>query len=205
MLPKGKIKCSCGACILTLNDSRPKYSLLCACEDCRLALSWASQFGGKPPDNLLYSIYLRSDFAEVTGLNSMRTTQLRDNARSTRIYCKKCYSCIGIDHINYANNVFMIQPDYCEQDFSTWIEPKAVIFLCDYPEKTVPLPSENIPIFHTFKYPQERQRFLDITPIGETLAPPKFPAVGKTIREIIATLNNTENLALQSGDELISC
>jgi len=95
----------------------------------------------------------------------------------------------------------MIQPDYCEQDFSTWVEPKAVIFLCDYPEETAPLPSENIPIFHTFKYPQERQRFLDITPIGESLAPPKTPAVGQTFREIIATLNNTENLALQSGDK----
>ena len=41
---------------------------------------------------------------------------------------------------------------------------------------------------------------MDVTAIGEILAPPKIPAISQTFREIIATLNNTENLALQSGD-----
>ena len=96
----------------------------------------------------------------------MRATQLSENARLTRIYRKKCSSCIGIDHINDANNVFIIQPDYGEQKFSAWVEPKGVTFLCDCPEGNAPLPSDVIPVFHPFRYPQERRRVSDVAPIG---------------------------------------
>jgi len=44
--------------------------------------------------------------------------------------------------------------------------PSAIICLCDYPEAKAPAVSDDLPNFHTFKYPQERQHFLDIQPIG---------------------------------------
>ena len=44
---KNKISCSCGKCGIELNDTSPKYSVMCACEDCRQALSWAQKNGGK--------------------------------------------------------------------------------------------------------------------------------------------------------------
>ena len=44
---KNKISCSCGKCGIELNDTSPKYSVMCACEDCRQALSWAEKNGGK--------------------------------------------------------------------------------------------------------------------------------------------------------------
>ena len=46
---KNKISCSCGSCQLFLNDPLPKYSVMCACEDCRQALRWAEINGGKKP------------------------------------------------------------------------------------------------------------------------------------------------------------
>ena len=196
---KGKISCSCGACSLTVNDSRLQFSLLCACEDCRQAQAWASKFGGKEPKDILYLIYLRSDISEVVGLDSMRATQLRQDARSTRIHCNHCYSCIAVDHFNYANNIFMILPDHCLQDFDTNSEPKAVVNLCDYPRELADLPSDEIPVFHTFKYTQERQRYLDISRAREVFSPPDTPAEGQTIRDVIASIGEVEVLDLEVG------
>ena len=51
---KNKISCSCGKCGIELNDTSPKYSVMCAWEDCRQALSWAEKNGGKKPKNILY-------------------------------------------------------------------------------------------------------------------------------------------------------
>ena len=58
---KNIISCSCGSCQLFLNDPLPKYSVMCACEDCRHALIWAEINGGKKPEDILYSVYFRSD------------------------------------------------------------------------------------------------------------------------------------------------
>ena len=110
----GKISCSCGSCSLSLNDTSPKYSVLCACEDCRQALCWALKNGANTPKNILYSVYFRSDFSGFTGVDKMIAIQLRDDTNSTRDFCKNCFSCIAIDHVNYQNNVFMIQPDYSD-------------------------------------------------------------------------------------------
>ena len=54
---KNKISCSCGSCELFLNDPLPKYSVMCACEDCRQALRWAEINGGEKPGDILYSVY----------------------------------------------------------------------------------------------------------------------------------------------------
>ena len=81
----------------------------------------------------------------------MRVVQLRHDARSTRIYFTNCYSYTVVDHVNFANNILMIMLGYCEQDFVTILEPKAVLNLCDYPGNLADLPSDKIPVFHIFK------------------------------------------------------
>ncbi|MEZ7880775.1 MAG: hypothetical protein QMC11_11225, partial [Rhodospirillales bacterium] len=170
--------------------------VLCACEDCRQALCWASKNGANTPKNILYSVYFRSDFSGFTGVDKMIAIQLRDDTNSTRDFCKNCFSCIAIDHVNYQNNVFMIQPDYSDQNFKTECPPKAVINLIDYPGDIATLESDEIPIFHTTRFTQERKRFLSIYPISEFLAPPKSPATGLTIREIISKMNDIDILNL---------
>ena len=81
MNEKNTISCCCGACSLKLNEPSPKFSLMCACEDCRQALRWAAQRGGKEPKDIIYSVYLRSDIHSYDGLEHMIVTQLRSDAR----------------------------------------------------------------------------------------------------------------------------
>ena len=175
---------------------------MCACEDCRQALRWAEINGGKKPKDILYSVYFRSDIKSYSGIENMIATQLRGDASSTRIYCKNCYSCFAVDHVNYQNNVFMIQPDYCKQNFNVQIPPLAVLNLQDYPGEFADIDSDTIPVFHSRKYPQERKRFLSIDPLSEFLAPPKTPAKGTTIREIISKIGKIRVLDLIRGDNL---
>ena len=202
MYKKNKISCSCGSCKIFLNDPTPKFSLLCACEDCRQGLRWAEKNGGKKPKDILYSVYFRSDIHSCEGIEHMTATQLRKDARSTRIYCKKCFSCVAIDHVFYQNNIFMIQPEHCEYNFVIESPPKAVINLIDYPGEFADLDSETIPVFHTNKYPQERNRFRSIEPISDFLCPPKTPAEGMTIRELITKIGKIRILDLIRGDNL---
>ena len=199
MALKAEISCACGACGLTLNDPTPKMSLLCACEDCRQAAAWAATKGGNAPRDLIRAVYFRSDFSDVRGLDNMRAAQLRDGARSARIYCKSCYSCIAIDHDAYADNVFNVHTDHCQPSFEISIEPTAMIQLCDYPGDIAPIPSEQIPVFHTFRYPQELARFRALPAVGKCFSPPLTPARGQTIRDIIAHLEPVEVLGLRQG------
>ena len=194
-----QLSCDCGVCRLTLNDPVPRYSVLCACEDCRQALRWAAKFGGETPEDLLRGVYFRSDFSEIMGKEYIIATKLRNDNKSIRLFCKKCYSCVGVDHEAYQNNVFLSIPEHCSINFCITIEPKAVLFLQDYPGEIADVPSETIPVFHNMKYPQERARFRSIDPIGVTLSPPTTPAKGITIRDLIADLT-IENLKLEPGN-----
>ena len=200
MASKAEISCACGACGLTLNDPTPQMSLLCACEDCRQAAAWAATKGGNAPRDIIYSVYCRSDFSDVRGLDNMCAARLRDDGRSTRIYCKSCYACVAIDHVvSYANNVFMVQPDHCRPNFDVTVAPTAMIQLREYPGDLAPTPSAQLPVFHTFRYPQERARFVALPAVGKCFSPPPIPARGQTIRDIIGRLAPVEVLGLRQG------
>ena len=200
MSAKNTISCHCGACSLKLNDPSPKFSLMCACEDCKQALSWAAQRGGKKPKDIIYSAYFRSDIQSYAGIENMTVTQLRSNAKSTRVYCKNCFSCIAIDHIVYENNVFMMQPEHCVQDFNANTPPKAIIHLVDYNGEVSDIPSDTIPVFHSLHYPQERKRFRAIKPISESFSPSKSILLGITLRDLISEINKVEVLHLEKGN-----
>ena len=193
------IACSFGKCELVLNERRAKFAVLCACEDCRQALSWGASKGGDKPELLVFGCYMRSDIARVKGQSEMRAVQLRDDARSTRVYCSSCYSVIGVDHPVYEDNVFLMWPKHCQTTCDVDLEPTAVLFLKDYPEEIAPVPSEEIPVFHTLLYPQERTRFTSIPIVANTLCPPSSPPKGQTLRQLIDSLGGVETLGLDRG------
>ena len=175
-----------------------RYSVLCSCEDCRQALAWGASKGGNKPEQIVFGCYMQSDIAHVKGQSEMRAVQLRDGARSTRVYCASCYSIIGIDHPSYQDNVFLIFPKHCQTTCDVDLEPAAVLFIRDYPEEVAPVPSEEIPVFHTFVYPQERARFFFYSDTN-TLCPPSSPPKGQSLSQLIDALGEVEILGLERG------
>jgi len=203
MQNSSSISCSCGKCELVLNEGRAKLAVLCGCEDCRQALSWGASRGGNKPELILFACYMRSDIARVKGQSEMRAVQLRDDARSTRVYCSSCYSVIGVDHPAYQDNVFLMWPKHCQTTCDVDLEPAAVLFLRDYPEEIAPVPSEEVPVFHTFVYPQERARFLSIPIVANSFCPPPSPPKGQTLSQLIGSLGEITVLGLGRGQPVL--
>ena len=145
------IKCNCKRCKIYLNDSKIYYSVYCGCEDCRQAAEWGHYKGGPIPEKLQKLIYVRSDIKKIEGKKYMHAYQLRDDARSTRIYCTKCYSIIGIDHPNYKDNVFMLIPQLCKTNLDLSIKPTAAIFMKDYPHQDISMIDDDVLFMKDFK------------------------------------------------------
>ena len=108
-----KISCKCGACEFTLADEKSTVSFLCGCEDCRQALQWGFKNGGVEPDPLPRLYYMRSDITDVKGRDKMVAVKLREDGRSTRVYCTNCYSILGVDNPSYRDNIFLNFPEHC--------------------------------------------------------------------------------------------
>ena len=193
------IACSCGQCRLTLTDNHPIMSLYCECKDCRQAIKWGELRGGKAPQKLSQAGYVRADIISVDGENHMKPFQLRNPAKSTRVYCKSCYSILGINHPAYSNNVFMFFPHHCEADMDLSIKPCAAIHMSSHPyDEKADIPYE-IPVFHNLDYSQERDRFLSIVDVKKAFRKPLKSPVGKTFKELIKSLADIEVLNLEIG------
>ena len=46
--------------------------------------------GGAAFIDIYCSVYCRSDFGEIVGRDNIHVTQIREDAKSIRIYCKTC-------------------------------------------------------------------------------------------------------------------
>jgi len=193
--------CHCGACGFDLTLPIPKLSLLCGCEDCLQALEWGSSKGGKKPAVLPELIYVSSDILTVTGKKFMKAFHLREGAKSTRVYCTLCFSVIGVDHPSYRNNVFMFFKKHCRTNFDVLQIPAAAIYLNELPDLSkaeVPL---GIPVFHSFRFPQEETRFRAI--VAQTFKESDSSILGQSLQKVIKTLDSVEVLNLEKGKKLL--
>ena len=202
---QAKIACTCNACELTLADGKATLCLLCGCEDCRQALQWGYKNGGVKPDPLPRVYYMRSDIIDVKGRDHMVVVKIREDGRSRRIYCTKCYSILGVDHPNYTNNlIFVNWPKHCINSGDLTAPLSAIIMLIDYSERIGPIPVENVPVFHTLRYPQERARLRSIEAVASTFSPPTEPIEGITLAALIDRLGPPLVLNLEKGKDLLS-
>ena len=161
-MPVGKnesISCSCGSCSITVANGRPVQHFLCGCEDCRQALQWCHIHGGIKPDPIPDLYYIPADITDHRGKEHMEAFKLRENGRSTRLVCKICHSLIAVDHPFYKSKVFLFFPKHCVTQIDLSLPPKAYIMMNDYSEDIGPLPTKDIPLFSSFKFKQERDRF----------------------------------------------
>ena len=184
---EAEISCKCSRCKLTLNYASPSLCLLCGCKDCREALIWGFKQGGNAPQILPQLLYIRSDIKKIKGLEFLRAFQLRENSKSTRVYCIKCFSILGVDHPGYKNNVFMFFKGFCQANFDLEIKPSAAIFLKDFPEHLTYEIDDDLDKYWSFTT-KERERFFMIPEVSNSLREVLIHPKGITFREMIHKL-----------------
>ena len=193
------IACKCGSSALTIADGKAILCFECGCEDCRQALHWGHKNGGVEADPLPRVYYMRSDIVGIKGKANMKAFKLRKDGRSTRIHCIKCYSVLGVDHPVYESNVFLNFPKYCNNggDLSTPLA--AYIHMADYSDDD-PFPTEDVPLFVSIRFPQERQRLLSIPAVRNAFKKPTEPIKGMTLTSLIESLGSVTVLELVKGE-----
>ena len=147
------ITCRCGKCSMTVAGKTTMLSLRCGCVECRQELLWSTS--GKVPN-------------------------LSCTGRSTRIYFTPCYSVLGVDHPTYQNSVFLNLPDHCANHCDLSVPLSAYLNMIDYSTELGSLPTLDVPLFATTRFPQERKRLLSLSGMADTLRTSTEPLRGLT-------------------------
>ena len=142
----GTIGCDCGRCEITVADNRAVQYFRCGCEDCRQGIEWGAAKGTVLPDQLPHGYYIPADITSIKGKEFMSAYKLREDGRSIRVYCNKCWSLIGIEHPAYHSNVFYIFPKHCVAECDLSVPLTAILFMKDY-TKDYELPPEMTYLF----------------------------------------------------------
>ena len=130
---------------------------------------------------------MRSDIVDIKGREHMRAFKLRKDGRSTRIHCLKCYSVLGVDHPVYQSNVFLNFAKYCNNGGNLSTPLAAYINMIDYSDDE-PFPTEDVPLFVSTRFPQERQRLLSLPELKHAFhgfKEPTEPIRGLTLTSLI--------------------
>ena len=195
----GSVGCICGKCKLSVADSKAIQYFRCGCEDCRQGMEWAQTHGGVKPDQLPHAYYIPADIISVKGKEFMKTFMLREDGRSTRLYCGKCWSLIAIEHPSYQSNVFLINPKHCKTDCDLSVPLTAIIFMKDYPEEYEAPPEDDVPLFYSFEYDQERNRFFSLPTVANTFKQRANSLKGTSFTSLIHSFGDPEILNLEKG------
>ena len=193
-----KITCRCGKSSINLKTEKIYRTLICACEDCRQALEWAHKQGGVKPNDLPKLVYVDSNIESFSGLENVGAFQLRKGAKSTRVYCKKCFSIIAVDHPGYNNERFMFFENHCYTTLDTSMEPNAIIYLDHLPEGTKEKIPDDLPRFRDIDKPDQWDEFATLL---EKTASPSSVREGKGLRlyNLLDKIGHIEVLNLEPG------
>ena len=172
--------------------------MICACEDCRQALEWAHKQGGVKPNALPKLVYVDSNIESFSGLENMRAFQLRKGSKSTRIYCKECFSILAVDHPNYNNERFMFFENHCSTTLDTSLKPNAITYLDHLPEGSKEIIPTDLPQFRDLDKPDQWEEF---SALLEKTAHPSSASEGKGLRlhNILEKIGYIEVLNLEPG------
>jgi hypothetical protein len=155
---------------------------------------------GAKPEPLLLLYYLRSDMVDVNGNAYMKAFKLRRTGRSTRIYCTKCYSVLGVDHPTYPNSVFLSLPDHCANHCDLSLPLSAYLNMIDYSTEWGPLSTEDVPLLVTTRFPQERKRLLSLSDMADIFRTLTERLRGLTLAFLIQSLGEVTILNLAKGE-----
>ena len=193
-----KITCHCGRCCINLEIEKVYRTLICVCEDCRQALEWAQKQGGVKPNALPKLVYVHSNIESFSGLENMRAFQLRKGSKSTRLYCKECFSILAVDHPDYNNDRFMFFENHCSTTLDTSLKPNAITYLDHLPEGSKEIIPGDLPQFRDLDMPDQWEEFAALL---EKTASPSSVREGKGLRlyNILEKICHIEVLNLEPG------
>ena len=202
----GTIGCNCGKCEITVADNRAVQYFRCGCEDCRQGIEWgSSKKTTKPsictgkPDQLPHGYYIPADIISIKGKEFMSAYKLREDGRSIRLYCNQCWSMIAIDHPAYQSNVFYIFPKHCVAECDLSVPLTAILFMKDYPKDYQSPPEDDVPLFYSFEYDQEKKRFYSLPAVSNTFKQRTDPLKGINFTALIDSLGTPKILDLEKG------
>ena len=198
-LQSGTIGCNCGKCEITVADNRAVQYFRCGCEDCRQGAEWGSSKGSVQPDQLPHLYYIPADITATKGKELMSAYKLREDGRSTRLYCSQCWSLIAVDHPAYQSSVFLIFPKHCRTNCDLSVPLTAILFMKDYPKEYEPPPEDDVPLFYSFEYNQERNRFRSLPTVANTFKQRTDPLKGINFTALIESLGTPKILDLEKG------
>ena len=198
-LQSGTIGCNCGKCEITVADNRAAQYFLCGCEDCRQGAEWGASKGGVKSDQLPHLYYIPADIISIKGKEFMSAYKLREDGRSTRLYCNQCWSLIAVDHPAYQSNVFLIFPKHCSTNCDLSVPLTAILFMKDYPKDYETPPEDDVPLFYSFEYDQEKKRFFSIPTVLNTFKQRTDPLKGINFTALIDSLGTPKILDLEKG------
>lgn len=154
-----KITCRCANSSINLKTEKVYRTLIRACEDCRQALEWAYKVGGEKPSDLPKLVYVDYDIESFSGLENMRAFQLRKGSKSTRLYCKECFSILAVDHPNYNNEQFMFFKNHCSTTLHTSLKPNAITYLDHLLKGSKEIIPGDLPQFRDLDKPDQWEEF----------------------------------------------
>ena len=73
----------------------------------------------------------------------------------------------------------------------------------DYPEDYEIPPEDDVPLFYSFEYKQERQRFSSLLTVANTFKRRTDPLKGTNFTELVNSLGEPEILNLERGKRFI--
>ena len=193
-----KITCHCERCSINLGVNNVYRTLICACEDCRQALEWAHKKGGEKPNDLPKLVYVDSNIESFSGLENMGAFQLRKGSKSTRIYCRECFSILAVDHPNYNNERFMFFENHCLTTLDTFLKPNAIMYLDHLPKGTKEIIPNDLPQFRDLDKPEQWKKFAAL--LEETASPSSVKeGIGIRLYDILEKIGHIEVLNLEPG------
>ena len=202
-LQSGTIGCNCGKCEITVTDNRAVQYFRYGYEDCRQGIEWVSSENRVMPDQLPHSYYIPADAIFIKGEEFMNTYKLPEDGRSIRLYCNQCWSLIAVDHPAYKSNVFLIFPKHCIAKCDLSVPLTTILFIKDYPEDYQSPPEDDIPLFYSFEYYQEKNRFYSLPTIANTFKQRTDTLKGINFTALIDSLGTPKILDLKKGKRFL--
>jgi hypothetical protein len=157
--------------------------------------------------------YFENDMTVLRGEENLDSFKIRDDALSTRLFCKLCHTHLLVDNPFYAGNCTAVYPEVCHlspsaEQLFTRIPPSIIYCTSDWPTDKGPLPDYKLRSETQFKCHFIKDAEGNVIPDPDLLAVvvPKFsvpinnggPIKGDTtVQELIAKHGGAPSAGLE--------